>query len=323
MSAARCRANRAAGTIHFLTSYDYAAAASILDVLVAKQRDYFSRECLDVELNPGFSVDNVTALTAGRADVSSLGSLSEAMYYDDRGADLVALAAYGKTPIDALAVRTDSGVKTLRDLRGKTLAVKGAVPASLQELLRRGGAPLDSMHQVQVGFNPEVLATGRVDALPVYKSNEPEQLRQAGIHFRLFDPTREHIAGSFGVLVARRAFVKAHPSAARDLVRAALHGYGWAVAHPGPAVALSAARVTPNTGLSEQSEAFRWKTETALVRQSTPAGQGIGIIPRPLVDREVRLLDRAGLHTTASDRSKVFAFDLVPSLYRGTHLIWP
>ncbi|HEX4984411.1 MAG TPA: hypothetical protein VFV63_22090, partial [Ilumatobacteraceae bacterium] len=37
----RCEANRAAGTITYLSSFDFAAAASIVEVLVAEERGYF------------------------------------------------------------------------------------------------------------------------------------------------------------------------------------------------------------------------------------------------------------------------------------------
>src|SRR4051812_50151938 len=44
--AERCDANRKAGKILFLTSFDYAAAASITDVVAAKEKGYFDAVCL-------------------------------------------------------------------------------------------------------------------------------------------------------------------------------------------------------------------------------------------------------------------------------------
>ena len=45
----RCAANKAAGQHHVPVSFDFAAAASILDVVVAKEKGYFDDMCLDVE----------------------------------------------------------------------------------------------------------------------------------------------------------------------------------------------------------------------------------------------------------------------------------
>ena len=46
----RCEANKAAGTITYLSSFDFSASASIVDVLVAKQKGYFDDLCLDVKV---------------------------------------------------------------------------------------------------------------------------------------------------------------------------------------------------------------------------------------------------------------------------------
>ena len=46
ISPERCEANKKAGSITYLTGYDYAAAAGIIDVVVADQLGYFKKMCL-------------------------------------------------------------------------------------------------------------------------------------------------------------------------------------------------------------------------------------------------------------------------------------
>ena len=46
----RCAQNRDAGTITYLTGFDYAAAASMVDVFVAEERGYYDELCLDVDV---------------------------------------------------------------------------------------------------------------------------------------------------------------------------------------------------------------------------------------------------------------------------------
>ena len=45
----RCDANKAAGTITYLSGFDFAAAASIMEVMMAADRGYYDDLCLDVE----------------------------------------------------------------------------------------------------------------------------------------------------------------------------------------------------------------------------------------------------------------------------------
>ena len=114
----RCAANKAAGTITYLSSFDFAAAASILDVVVAKDRGYFDDMCLNVSIKPGFSTSNYALVAGGQGQMSSAGSYTEILNYSKGGAKFEAVADYGKTPIEALVVRADSPITTLQDLKG-------------------------------------------------------------------------------------------------------------------------------------------------------------------------------------------------------------
>ena len=95
----RCAANKAAGKITYLSSFDFAAAASILDVVVAKDRGYFDDLCLDVDHQARASPRPTTRWSpAGQAQFSSAGSYTEILNYSKDGAKFVAVADYGKTP---------------------------------------------------------------------------------------------------------------------------------------------------------------------------------------------------------------------------------
>ncbi|MDG2112751.1 MAG: hypothetical protein P8N02_09085, partial [Actinomycetota bacterium] len=97
----RCAANEAAGTITYLSSFDFAAAASILDVIVAEAEGYFEELCLDVEILPSFAPGNGALVASGSGQISSAGSFGELVNTNVQGeADLVAIAQYGKTAIE-------------------------------------------------------------------------------------------------------------------------------------------------------------------------------------------------------------------------------
>ncbi|MEY2755669.1 MAG: hypothetical protein RJB65_2027, partial [Actinomycetota bacterium] len=67
----RCAANIEAGPILYLSSFDFAATASIVEVLVAESKGYFDELCLDVQLTPSFSVENYPLIAANDAQFSS------------------------------------------------------------------------------------------------------------------------------------------------------------------------------------------------------------------------------------------------------------
>lgn len=295
--AERCEQNRSAGTINFLTSFDYAAAASIVDVVAAADQGYFEAMCLDVQLQPGFSSANVATVSAGAAQMTSMGSFSEVAVANAQDAGLVAIAVEGHTAIDELLVRNDAGVSDLKQLEGKAIGIKGAIPYSVRAMLAKAGVDESKITQIEVDFNPVVLFETDIVALPGYKSNEPGQLDARGYagKYTAFDPQDDDIAGSFAVFTTSRSFAEEHPTAVADFLRAALKGFEWAAANPEEAVAASVKRTDPSLFLSAEGETFRWTTELALVQEHTPAGQAVGAIDLPALEAELATLESLGV----------------------------
>ena len=115
------------------------------------------------------------------------------------------------------------------------------------------------------GFDPKVHLQQAIDALPVYKSNEPGQLDRAGIKYKLFDPSDDGVPGTFGILYTSEQFLDDHPTAAQDFVRASLQGMADSLADPAAAVAASLALIKAGGNknfLSDEGETFRWQVES-------------------------------------------------------------
>jgi ABC-type nitrate/sulfonate/bicarbonate transport system substrate-binding protein len=133
--AERCAANKAAGKITYLSGFDFAASASIVEVIVAKEKGYFDKMCLDVELKPSFSTANYPLIASNQAQFASGGSYSELVDNSKNGQKLAAVVIDGKTPNNALLVRDDGKVTALADLKGKVIGIKGAMPPALVAML--------------------------------------------------------------------------------------------------------------------------------------------------------------------------------------------
>jgi len=164
ISDARCAENKAVGKITYLSSFDFAASASILDVVVAKDKGYFDAMCLDVDIKSGFSTSNYPLVAANTAQFSSAGSYTEILNYSVDGASFVALADYGKTPIEALVVK-DPTITDLAQLKGKTIGVKGDIPPSIVAMLASAGLVrgVDYQETLVDGFDPVVHLQGPND----------------------------------------------------------------------------------------------------------------------------------------------------------------
>ncbi|MGD9997063.1 MAG: ABC transporter substrate-binding protein [Ilumatobacteraceae bacterium] len=328
--AARCEANKAAGTITYLTGFDYAASASIVEVLVAENAGYFDALCLDVEVKAGVSNQNYPFLASNDAQFSSGGSFSELVNYaTSNEATFVAMAIEGKTGIDALIVKKGEAA-TLDDLRGTTIGVKGAITTSVAAMLKQAGLTEGADYETVLidGFDPKVhIEIPNIVGFPGYKSNEPLQLEAAGIPFDLFDPAQYDIPGSFGILYTNRQFLTEHPTAAQDFVRASMKGLADAVADPKAAsdVALGYINASGNAMfLSPEGEEARWKVESELVvstNGSTPLG-----VPEPtLLTDEVTAYAQIGMFGgTVPDIAPYYDATAIQAVYDATGtVIWP
>ena len=119
----RCEANKAAGTITFLTGFDFAAAASIIDVFVATQRATSTHCASTSTIKPSFSTDNYPLIAADKAQFASGGSFGELVDYAGRNdAGFMALAVDGRTGIDALIVKHGQMHRARRPARARRSA---------------------------------------------------------------------------------------------------------------------------------------------------------------------------------------------------------
>jgi len=323
ISQAECAANRRAGRIIFVTSYSYAPAASIADVVVAARRGFFKDMCLDVALQPGFSTDNVALVSAGRVQITSLGSDSEVLAARAEGANLEGILTYGHTAISELITPGDVKITSLKQLDGKTVGIKGALPYEVSAMLAKLGVDIASLNQVQVGYNPVIIDQGRIMALPVYKSNEIRELNVLGDKYTAWDPTRYDVAASFAALVVNTNFARAHPTAVADFLRADIAGFWWAYRHQDQAVAYCENLVPPQLGITRPVGRFRWRVESSLVIHSTPASEPIGGLDLSLIKAEYAQDVHLHLVAPGVDISTAFDTAFLTEIYRGVTLVWP
>jgi ABC-type nitrate/sulfonate/bicarbonate transport system substrate-binding protein len=329
ISPARCEANKKAGKITYLSGFDLAAAASIGEVVVAQKKGYFEKMCLDVDVKPSFSTANYPIVGANKAQFSSAGSYTEMLNNQKDGAQFVALVQEGKVGIDALLVRPEPGMKSPADLKDKTIGVKGALTPSEVALLAKYGLKQGRDYkEVQLdGFDPKQHWKLPIDALPVYKSNEPGQLDSAGINYTMFDPAKEGIPGSFGIIYTNATFAKEHPTATQDFVRAALRGLEDAIANPSEAVDICFAAITAagnKNFLSDAGERYRWKQESKIVTDNTPAGEPVGLIHRDILDKEVEAYLAAGVFTVRPKVDGTYDSEVAKGVYGPDgKVIWP
>ena len=326
----RCAANEDAGTITFLTGFDYAAASSIVDVIAADAAGYYGDLCLDVEIRPGFSSGNYPQVASGNAQFASGGSFSEIVSFSAANdAQFIAATVEGRSAIDTLIIKSGEASE-LSELTGSTIGVKGKLPPSIDVMLRGEGlVEGDDFDTVLLdGFDPLAhIAIPAIVGLPGWKSNEVGTLEREGVGIHLFDPLDFGVPGSFGVIFTSVEFVEEHPTAAQDFVRATMHGLADAVSDPEAAANAAVDLITSNGNpnfLSPEGEVFRWQTEAALILQGTPEDIGLGVPDIETLQTELDAYAAVGLFGDATPVAADYVADLSAGVYDTmATVIWP
>jgi NitT/TauT family transport system substrate-binding protein len=322
VSADECAANRAAGTITYVSPFGFDASAGIIDVFAADKLGYFDDLCLEVRFIT--SAQNSAALvSAGTATTSSTGSAADFLVGAANGLHLTAVATYGNTSDYCVITRPE--ITTLKQLEGHTFGYHFTKEAPILEMLHAAGVDLSKVKLVDTpDFDPNQIVQGRLDSVSCYQSNEPLTLRAEHAQFHEFTPAQYGVKGTYNVVFFNTAFLQAHASAAQDFMRADLHAFDYCEAHEAACVQIEKGYADQaGADFSVSHESAVWHLEAALSKEHTLPGQGIGVQSVAEWQPEAQEVTRFGLASNLPPLAQVENTTLVASLYRGARLIWP
>src|SRR3954453_14543413 len=272
ISVKRCDENKAAGTVTYLSSYYWQASGWILEVIAGDRLGYFKDLWLDVRLQPGSGdvSQNAKLLASGRVQVGGL-SQQDTMTANANGLRITGISSYSDAGLDILM--TMPSVSDLAQLKGKTLGQKGLVPVGVSAMLDKAGLAKGDVKEVKVGYDPTILPRGKVDALVGFVSNEPLQLEAAGTPVKVWQPKDFGVPGSLGAFAANPDFLKKHPTAAQDFLRAVFKAYQYCAepAHVEKCIGYQHDKAGADSDPAHETAV--WKKETEVVAGSPLPGK--------------------------------------------------
>ncbi len=202
---------------------------------VALEKGFFKEQGLEVELiAPSNPNDPPKLVAAGKADIAVSYQHQHQMQVD-QGLPLVRIATLIATPLNSLVVLEDGPIKTIADLKGKTIgySVGGFETALLKVMLEKEGLKLDDVKLVNVNFSlSPSLFTGQTDA--VIGAFRNFELNQMAIEKR---PGRAFLVEEYGVpsydelILVANAKTVGDPKM-RKFVNALEQGVQYVINHP-------------------------------------------------------------------------------------------
>jgi len=228
--------------VNFITDFGYNGRHSYF--YVALDKGYYKAEGLNVTILRGQgSIDAIKKVASGAALIgfADAGALVLARSNDAIPVKLLAMV-YAKPP-HAIFALADSGIKTPKDLEGRTVADSAfsAIPLIFNAYAQATGVDPKKVKWVSAesASLPSLLATGRVDAIGQFTVGEP--LIDASVRPRKLvrlaykDGGLDYYGNG---IIATEQTIKNDPDLLKAFVRATLKGMRDAFANPSEAGAI-------------------------------------------------------------------------------------
>jgi NitT/TauT family transport system substrate-binding protein len=322
LNASQCAANKAAGTITYVSPFGFDASAGIIDVFAAEKLGYFADMCLNV----GFvtnAFDTNELVSSGKAQVTNEGSAADTLEAIAGGAHIVGIETAGDT--SDYAIITEKSITSLKELDGKTLGYYTILPVVLREMLSAAGAKISTITLIaDTNYNPTQVVQGTLQGLQAYQSNQVITLKAAKVPFNEYTPQQFKIAGTYNVMTVNATFLSEHRQAVADFMRADLHALHYCIKHPAKCVGIEGAYAkAAGAQFVTAHEDAVWTLERNLTLSSSLPGKGLGVQTYADWKPESTALLTYGVTATVPKLASSEDVSLVANLYKGKTLIWP
>ena len=240
---------------------------------VALDKGYYREEGLDVQIGRGFgSVDTIKRVDAG-ADTFGFADFYTAVKGIAEGVKVRAIGAGLGDSVSCIVALRKSGIRTIKDLEGRSLAASasGAFLLQLPSVLKAAGVDMSKVKVVLMDgvVKSSALVAGKVDTISCLTVSEVPALLSQGQDIVAFE-YRDYISIMGLGIIAAEATIRTRPELIRKFLKASYRGARDFAREPAAASAILV-RYHPEgsadsyTGQAKASVGF-WATAVAKQR---------------------------------------------------------
>jgi len=173
-------------------------------LFVALDKGYFRRRNLEVTFIAPSNPNDPPKLVAARKGDIAVSYQHQHHLQVEQGLPLVRIATLVATPLNALVVMADSNIRTISDLKGKTIgySIGGFETVLLKVMLGEAGMTLDDVRLVNVNFSlsPSLISGKTQAVIGAFRNFELNQMDLEGRPGRAFY-VEEHGIPSYDELI--------------------------------------------------------------------------------------------------------------------------
>lgn len=251
-------------------------------IYAAVKQGFFAAEGLEVTLQSGRgSSDAITKLASGTADVGVAGIAALMTAVAESNAPVKAvMSIYSKGP-DAIFTVKGSGVNTLKDVTGKTVATATFSSSNALWPVMQQNLSIDPAQVKLLKVDPStlapLLAQGKVDATINWITVAPlfeRVLKQAGKELVVLPWSSQGLEGYGWSVMASDKFIKERPDVLARVLKVLRKSFDYALHNPDAAAADLKAMV-PEMDVKMSADEMR--SSLPLIRNEISSKDGMGV----------------------------------------------
>ena len=201
----------------------------------ALEQGYYRDAGLDVRILEGSDIGQPERAVLSGAANFGVGN-STLLLAHAAGQPLVVLSVIFQHSPYALAMRQSGPEPDIHRISGKRAMIGSLTDelANADELLaylKKEGVPLNSFRRVEHSFNPDDLIGGKVEAMSIYTTNEPDIFDRVGFPYDIYSPRSAGIDFYGDNLFTSEKEIASHPARVRAFRAASMRGWQYAMSH--------------------------------------------------------------------------------------------
>jgi NitT/TauT family transport system substrate-binding protein len=279
---------------------------------VAVEKGYFAEEGINVQFDYGWETDLLKLVGSDELQFA-IGSGDQVILARSQGLPVVnVMNWYRRFPVCVMALK-EAGIQDPANLVGRrvgTPATYGASYIGWRALLEAVGLKESEVELVSIGYTQvAAISEGQVDAAICYAMNEPVQMREAGQDVDVIYVADYANLVSNGLFTNEKS-IEERSELVQGMVRAALRGLAYAIAHPDEAFEITLKQV-PEIGSDPATRAVNRAILTeSIASWEAPAGE-LGRSNLPEWQASQAIMKQMGLVTTEQDVDAMFTNQFV------------
>ncbi|WP_186156568.1 ABC transporter substrate-binding protein [Burkholderia gladioli] len=179
----------------------------------------------------GPNIDPIANVAAGQFQLGDRPS-GPLVVARERGMPLKIIAnVFQRSPMSIMSLASKP-VRSVQDLKGKTIAVATSSRPLVLNLLREAGVDPSSVNIVPSSPDPSALVSGQIDAYSGYSTNQGVMLETRGVKIFSLNASDLGMPETAGAIYGRQDYLDKNREQVVSFLKGAVDGWTWALANP-------------------------------------------------------------------------------------------